>query len=424
MAHIDTERQRTEVLSYPLSRFLPPEESDGSFCIFCGDERRRDDAALYAVSRSCGRRGVVLLHNSPGFEARLGELTAGGASRFRSFFANRPAPSGSPQDSFFYDPLYGLDKERAVNAIVPLSESSPAYPAQIDLQAHVRAYLSAMEELFALRPETFGDYPFNLDLLAMLTAMPYATLERRVLRDLPPERYRQLAAALSGKDVQRQAAAAVEHFAGNMRRSLWVPRQAAHTRLSVIKAVEDRCLISIYLPAPEPAVLDYIAYELESLVWRKIPFLLVDCGADLRGSSRLFSYFTAQRSPESYSAGISAPDVESVLGAGADDKALGSLLERNGRTVVLRCANTAVAEPFSRLCGTYYRTYRLWQRTQNRLPWHLFSSHESGVSEQQQETPNVRAEELTALNGGALLLDGAGGHSGGRRILAHNLRIG
>ena len=131
---------------------------------------------------------------------------------------------------------------------------------------------------------------------------------------------------LSQSGSQQKAFHAVRAFAQAMNKCLWTPRGfAGHTKLSIIQAVREKCLISIYVPGSRSEILDYLAVELQALNDQNTPYLLVTSGITLPNSPRFQSLFLQEHSAMNYATGILAEDLSSAVQTDASDRTQAAL---------------------------------------------------------------------------------------------------
>ena len=245
---------------------------------------------------------------------------------------------------------------------------------------------------------------YDLDLLLELTRMPYSDLERNVLAFLPQPLSGQLMGRLSQSGSQQKAFHAVRAFAQAMNKCLWTPRGfAGHTKLSIIQAVREKCLISIYVPGSRSEILDYLAVELQALNDQNAPYLLVTSGITLPNSPRFQSLFLQEHSAMNYATGILAEDLSSAVQTDASDRTQAALFGQLQELFVFACSSTLAAAPFSAGIGQYYRQVTERHMDKHREPFRIFSSHGHGMAQREVQQAVVNPEELTRLGDGCLL---------------------
>lgn len=393
MAHINYARDVYEINRYSLSQFLMPGHSTPNFAAFCGSLTQRNAVALRGMTHYWGRMGIILLHNNIALEQNLSQLRS---NNLKTYLVN---PFGSYE--YYYDPFYGMDMEDIINCILPLEPGSSALEAIKAVRSYLRCYLEIMQLQYRQTPAPFGNSPFNLDLLMDLVKMPYDTLKQSVLNHLPLPQNNNISSLLSTENAQQAAYEAVQDFAGIMRTFLWTPRGFGnHSRMSITQAVQERCLISINITEQRPALLDYLAIEIQALINHKIPFLLLGSDIQLNNSNRLKQIFFTEHKNALYSTGILA---DSLAGITNTPEEMATLLRQHPEFMVFSCDNVEAARPFSNAVGTYQRIVQENHRDRHREPFHIFASHGRGRHEHEVTENNIRPEELATLYDGCLL---------------------
>ena len=403
MAHVNFARFATQRRELRLDDVLPQAGGASSFAAFCGSADQRRSVALRGIRRSCGRMGVVVLQNDPQLAAEVGSLReelsgeAGANLAFRTYSMN---PVGSLEH--YYDPLYGLSAAAALDALIP--DDMPPAEAHV-LRSYLSAYLQIMLVQFRMRPEPFGAYPYNLDLLLDLAEMSPSRLEADVISHMPSQDAQAVRTVLSQEDSQQRAYAAVRAFAFEMGTYLWTRRGfARHTRASVAAAVRGGCIASVTVPTSNKTVFRCLYQELRSLVEERCPFLLVVSDVALDEVPDVRRLITAPHESAGYITGVTAPD---VLHVARDDAEVGALIAQHADVLVFRCASAQQAEPFSQAFGTYRRIVTDRQMNTYRQPFGLFSSHGAGGTRREVQERNINVEELMDLLNGAVLCGSA-----------------
>ena len=399
MAHIDHTRSVRTVGQVRLEEFLPWDAPGESFAAFCGAPSQRAAVGLRAIARCCGRFGVVLLHDDPAFEGSLSTLGLRFPQVRQASFhirpANRPGDGGP-----YYDLLYGLPEEEVVRCVAPYRDGL-SHAGQAEVQARLLDYLAICACRFRQDPTPFGEYPYNLDLLLDLAAMPYDRLDRAVLSHLPEPLRTRLRGSLSAPGVQQRVYDALTAFAVRVGGALWARRNAQnHTGLSLISAVRRRDLISVRVPGSRSEALDYLDLELQALIRQQVPFLVVACGLTLTGST-LRERFLGEHGSLHYATGLLAETASGVLGD--QNEGMDRLMGQHHKVLVFACSSRESAEPFSAAFGSYYRQVRESHTDRRREPFRFLSSHGSGTSLRETAERNIRGEELMGLGAGALL---------------------
>jgi hypothetical protein len=255
---------------------------------------------------------------------------------------------------------------------------------------------------FEQDPKWFGAYPYNLDLLTQLVYMPYPQLKRDVLSYLPSYMQTDLDGRLSKESVQSSVMAALRNFATMAKRQFWTPANwANHSRISIVSAVSQKDILSIYVPGSDPAMLDYLELELEELTHNNIPYLLVESGLNIHNSPKIANRFLSEHSQLNYRTGIVTQSSSSILRTEGDE--LANLLAEYQEIVVLACSGKPEAERFSAAMDTYFRIVTSTTRNTARRMFSILPTHTRGTERHEVEERNVRANELENLGDGAVL---------------------
>lgn len=377
-----------------------------SFAAFCGGQAQRNLIGLHKIGRVFGRIGIIILHNDPLFESQLGLIyelnpSLGTSGSPRMFIANQVDSTGTIVS--YYDPLYGLNQSGILDILTPHANSrSPLENNR--LRSIITDYLSIMEYQFRKNPIPFGNYPYTLDLLYDLTAMPYSELQKRVISFLPDNLRVPISGRLSADGSQQIAYNAVLSFAQSMKQFLWTKRGFSnHTRLSVVDVGKSRQLISIYIPESRSDVLEYIAIELQQLNNLQIPYLVIENGINLNASQKLKSIFMTEHNILPYFTGILAENTSTVIDQKNNTNDLASLFSQVQEMFVFSCSSTLAAQPFSDGIGNYYRRVEDQHNDTRREPFHIFTSHGQGNVQREITQRIVDPEELTSMANGCLL---------------------
>lgn len=392
MDHINYARRVHRRRSCTMSELLPIDANETSFAAFCGNQAERESAALYGIARSCGRQGVVILHDDLHFDGRLGELHGLRPGNYSVFSGNRPGAYG-------YDPLYGLDEAGVLDAVFYYESSGTAIPMLIQQREAVRDYLRIMQAQFLIRRAPFGASPYNLDLLIQLTRLPFSQLDARVLAYLPNNVASDLRGRLSAPGVQQSAWNAVSDYASLMQSAMWTPRDnwSAHSRRSIVSTVEENNVLSLRIPGSDERLLRAITAELGSLLRAGRPFLLICYGLHVQGCVAIENILFSNRS--NCSVGVIAPSLETVAPLETTQR----LVQMYDRVIVFPCSSAVEAEAFSAASGNYYRVIRPEQTGRQRRMFHIIPILNRNRTYQENEVRNVRPEELMA---GSTMLSG------------------
>ncbi len=408
MAHINYYRNINHIGRMTIQEAIQPGYSNISFGAFEGTKRQRNMIGLHQISRCIGNRAVILIHNDPDFEASLSRIfdfnpLLRRSGSFNMYLANQHGALNS-----YYDPLYGLSAGNVLDAAAPSDEGGRNVPEIQSLRSVLADYLEIMQFQFLRNKAAFGEYPFNLDLLYELTRMPYSELNRRVLAYLPDDRFADTARRLSAAEAQQRAFNAVRSFALNMKKCLWTEKGFSnHSKLSIVSTVESRNLISIYVPGSRKEILDYLAVELKAVNDMNRPYLLITSGIAVSESEEFRKLFLNEHTALAYSTGILAENLSGIIPGGenaaADSAETASLFRQIQDLFVFSCSSAVSARPFSDSIGSYYRQTAEQHIETHREPFHVFSSHSSGVAQHEVQQAIINPEELTGLGDGCLI---------------------
>ena len=397
MAHITRTRQVDLVRRSSAGELLPPDLELNNFAVFCGSASMRTELAANAIARYAGRVGIVVLLNNAGTMVDYLEQIP--------VRLNRPQLQVMADRQKRYDPLYGMSADVIVNLLAPKDPLNPLQQGVNALRSALLAYLRIMDYQFSQGRGPFGDHPYNLNLLMQLTAMDYDQLERRVLRHMPQHIAGPIISQLNAAGMQQEVYSCVDSFASTMQEYLWQQADFQdHTRRSMIDAVTRGQIICLRVPHSHAPLLNYIDAELQVLSNRNIPFLLVNCGVDISAHPAMQSWFLDAHRDRGYYTAIVADSISHVT-LDADQRS--KLFSQYRQVFVFQCFSDEQAEPFCAQFGQYYREERERHVDQHRQPFHLFPSHQVGVTHRQVEEMNIRPNELRQLGNGLLLCGNA-----------------
>lgn len=411
MAHINHFRNIHHVSRLSIRQAIPPTCSNTSFGAFCGTKEQRNMIGLHEISRCIGNKGIVLIHNDPNFESNLGGIYEintqyrSNTNQCQLYLANQYGSINS-----YYDPLYGLTEGNILDSIAPIPADSRTLSEVQTLRSILADYLEIMSYRYSINNSTFGDYPYNLDLLYELTRMPYSELNNTVLSYLPCEITNNLSHRLSASEAQQKAFFAVRSFALTLSKCLWTYKGFLnHSKLSIISAVSSKNLISIYVPGSRKEILDYLAIELKTLNDINMPYLLVTSGISISESNEFKKLFLNDHKSLPYSTGILSEDISGIITTGnspsdlSGNAELSSLFSQTQELFVFSCPSTLAAAPFSTGIGNYYRQVDEQHSDVHREAFHIFPSHSSGVAHREVQQAIINPEELSSLGNGCLL---------------------
>lgn len=407
MAHINHYRQVNNIQRLSIHEAISPRSSNDSFGAFGGYKNQRDLIGLYEISRNIGSKGIVLIHNDPNFESRLSELYTINPSIHQRRVAPQMylANSNGSQNSF-YDPLYGLSSSDVLDVIAPIPQDSHTLSEVQSVRSALADYLEIISYQFKKNNNTFGKYPYNLNLLYEITSMSFTELNRNILAYLPAQQFDNLTRRLSAPEAQQRAFNAVRSFSLALEKCLWKYKGfSKHSKLSIVDTVLSRNLISIYVPGSRKETLDYLAAEFKALNDRNISYLLITSNIAISESPEFQKIFLNEHSALPYSTGILSEDISSIISSGSttNNTALSSFFSQTQDIFVFSCSSTLAAAPFSDGIGNYYRQVSEQHNETHREPFHIFSSHGYGSAQREIQQAIINPEELTSLGDGCLI---------------------
>lgn len=407
MAHINHYRQVNNIQRLSIHEAISPRSSNDSFGAFGGYKNQRDLIGLYEISRNIGSKGIVLIHNDPNFESRLSELyTINPSIRQRRVAPQMYLANSNGSQNSFYDPLYGLSSSDVLDVIAPIPPDSHTLSEVQSVRSALADYLEIISYQFKKNNNTFGKYPYNLDLLYEITSMSFTELNRNILAYLPAQQFDNLTRRLSAPEAQQRAFNAVRSFSLALKKCLWKYKGfSKHSKLSIIDTVLSRNLISIYVPGSRKETLDYLAAEFKALNDRNISYLLITSNIAISESPEFQKLFLNEHSALPYSTGILSEDISSIINSGSttNNTALSSFFSQTQDIFVFSCSSTLAAAPFSDGIGNYYRKVSEQHNERHREPFHIFSSHGHGSAQREIQQAIINPEELTSLGDGCLI---------------------
>lgn len=407
MAHINHYRKVNNIQRLSIHEAISPRSSNDSFGAFGGYKNQRDLIGLYEISRNIGSKGIVLIHNDPNFESRLSELyTINPSIRQRRVAPQMYLANSNGSQNSFYDPLYGLSSSDVLDVIAPIPQDSHTLSEVQSVRSALADYLEIISYQFRKNNNTFGKYPYNLDLLYEITSMSFTELNRNILAYLPAQQFDNLTRRLSAPEAQQRAFNAVRSFSLSLEKCLWKYKGfSKHSKLSIIDTVLSRNLISIYVPGSRKETLDYLAAEFKALNDRNISYLLITSNIAIGESPEFQKLFLNEHSALPYSTGILSEDISSIISSGSttNNTALSSFFSQTQDIFVFSCSSTLAAAPFSDGIGNYYRQVSEQHNETHREPFHIFSSHGYGSAQREIQQAIINPEELTSLGDGCLI---------------------
>lgn len=407
MAHINHYRQVNNIQRLSIHEAISPRSSNDSFGAFGGYKNQRDLIGLYEISRNIGSKGIVLIHNDPNFESRLSELyTINPSIRQRRVAPQMYLANSNGSQNSFYDPLYGLSSSDVLDVIAPIPQDSHTLSEVQSVRSALADYLEIISYQFKKNNNTFGKYPYNLDLLYEITSMSFTELNRNILAYLPAQQFDNLTRRLSAPEAQQRAFNAVRSFSLALEKCLWKYKVfSKHSKLSIVDTVLSKNLISIYVPGSRKETLDYLAAEFKALNDRNISYLLITSNIAISESPEFQKIFLNEHSALPYSTGILSEDISSIISSGSttNNTALSSFFSQTQDIFVFSCSSTLAAAPFSDGIGNYYRQVSEQHNETHREPFHIFSSHGYGSAQREIQQAIINPEELTSLGDGCLI---------------------
>lgn len=400
MAHINYAPQVSRRFADNLENVMPLSMGACNFAAFGGTLEQRIRTAVQAAARYCGRCGIVVLINAP----------ATGTDPLETAMVQ--LPRALPEDNcagravtvrrmtnYSYDPLYGLDEETIERLLLP--DYTAGSNQDNPLSAGLRAYLKIMRYRFERDPSAFGDYPFNLNLLRELAAMPDEILQRSVINYLPTELAQEVRPILTKSDIPANVFSVVDRFGTMMRKYLWTPgRFGDHSCISITQAVRDRQIICLRVPDSAGDLMRYVEAELSNLTARGVPYLLIGSSLKLSNCAALQDRFLSEHPQQNYYTGILA---ESIFNAAETDILQNNLIGHHDQILVFQCSGTAQAIPFSNNLGGYKHRQTTSSHAAHRRAFHILPTFTRGTQVAVTDERNIRPEELTQIPRGVLL---------------------
>lgn len=375
--------------SVSANNWINEEAIDGGIAVLGGNVYQRNAIVEWVIAKCIGGMGVVVLHNNDVLEHDLGQLGKMYPSLLTAYsnldvcFINNEA--------LYYEPLYGMDINRAAEAVYPeLSTDSPMYMQQHLCFEALKKYLKILQ---------YTDRAINLDHLIDLCNLDLDELERIELSRIPQEVAEDILAVLMQENINRQVRVDVNHFAALLDGRIW-KRACAMTTVSLIKAVERRALISVKIPSNNVAVLDYFREELNYLIDNHARFLLVVDSIDMKDSRLKDILFNSNQSFFTILSENSNLEID-----GSTDGQNSNLLNKVGNIILFRCANVTIARQYSDLIGTYSRKVVSMSDSRQKGPYNFFAGYERGRTISEQDYARITPEALVQLNEGVVLID-------------------
>lgn len=390
MSHINYVRRIHQVAHIRLDEYFTSDVNSGNFSVFCGDSVSRNMAAIRGLTRACGKKGVVIIHNDTALEDRLGLIRTLCTGQYSIFSVN-----GQGQRQ--YDPLYGLEETDILDLIIPFETAGAAAPQLVQARACLSDYLRIMRWQYQQGNPSMHQSPYNLDLLISLASMSAMDLENRVLAYMPDQIKHELSSRMSRQGVQQSVWYMISNFASKMSAYFWTRQEnwKRHSTLSIVSAVQNGDVISVRIPDSEHELLRCCSIELQSLLRREIPFLVLFVNIRIIGNSTIENIIFNPTNKCAF--GLVSPTVNTSIG---NDR-IGDVLNTSNQVVVLPCGSIEDATVFSNAMGSYYRIIRPIDRSRERRAFHIIPTLTRHRGYQETETHNIRPEEL--LNGSCLL---------------------
>ena len=356
--------------------------------VWGGRTEQRNAVVEYAVSRYLGKIGIVVLHNNDVLERDLMQFQ----KIYPEIFRKDPDIKACFVNgrNLVYEPLEGMDKNRIAEIIYP--ESTTEYQKYSQSMEALKVYLDII---------TKSGKSMNLDHLLTLCNMNQEQLERRVLVNFPAHMAENYSDILTRDNQALQVGADLRNFAGKLDGRIW-SEDAEQTSISMVRAVENRALITIRMPSENRAVQDYLAAELEYMIERNMKFVLVIDSVNMK-ESRLKNI---AMNPAANFCTILAGNSHMELGdcAGAEENQ-NQLLYRADKIILFQCGNARIAQLYSSFIGNYLKKVISYHEDKHRGAFDIFAGHGKGKGVAEQDFARVRPEELTSLRDGAVLID-------------------
>ena len=389
--------------SSSLNVFMPlGKGSDCNFAAFMGTQNQRTQVAVQGMMQAAERnKGIIYLH---GGQSHCCDVLDIFSLRYEGLFGRKPVvrepnPIGTTQ--CYYDPLYGQDKTGALNCILAASGNGPSTLGTSGVRSRIEDLLTISEHIARLVPDLFGNHPYNLDFLLKLSSMNFDEIRKLILPSLPIGLSEQLSRNLNDSSSLDAARNTIRDYSSHMRCRLWKPRRFQdHTKISIVSAVEKHEVIAIHMPGGNNPLANCVDAELDVLIQRGIPFLLIADSVSIE-NSKLRARFMDDHLGSVYTTGILSETAAGIVGDAHEN--VGQIMSSTEHVILFAAANAAVAEPFSAIFGTYYRMVEEKNHGRRRGFWDIFPDINHGKNCREHEERCVRPYDLISLRNGALL---------------------
>ena len=378
--HYD-ERGITEWKRVSLEQWFPDSRQDESYAVFGGDIFQRDVAVEQGIARCFGHRAILVIHNNFSLETELKNLisTYPGLERYQ----NNPMVFVN-YDNQNYMPLWGVKEERLLEILYP--ETNQSHFSQY--RSGVRSYLNILK---------YQNKPYTLPNLLRLCEKSVEQLEQEDLSSMSADLADEIMVNLVTDDVMMRLRNDIQAFAGQFRGRIWDGRES--NVVNMLAAVKKQALISIQLPVASQPILDYLAMELEMILERGVPCLLVIDSVDIADSRMKHILSNPSMNMAKLIAGNTVQDVCSTVKNG------GELLHRFQKILLFKCANPVIARQYSDMIGSYFKTVVSETVNNSKRLFSWMPVRTKGSTTSQQQVSRMEPEELANLGNGAVLIN-------------------
>ena len=367
-----------------LVDWLPDEEATRSFSVFGGRAEQRSAVLNHAIARLYGKCGIIAIHNDNALErsiAHFGEYYPG-------VINSRPDTkvgfvSGT---RCIYNPFCGMDVPSVVKCIYPNGNGDFALRAE-----GLRQYINVLR---------YNNLPLTLHNLYRLCGMNLDKISDEMLKNVPRNVAEDILSILMQNNLHLQVKADVRMFASSLEGKIWSSENAL-TDISDVRAVEQNAVLSIKLSSNNMDVLNYLATECNYLIEKGAHFLLIVDSIMLENS--LMQDVIRNTSDQFATVLAGSNHMDMLKGSRFGNVELPASIAR--KVILFSLTNPAVANFYSEMIGKYEKIDESHSdKTENLHGFNLFKKDESSTSSHLTEDARIRAEELTRLREGAVLL--------------------
>lgn len=356
--------------------------------VFGGWTEQRNAVVEYIISRYLGNVGVIVLHNN--------DLLENDLNRFHNYYPEIFKENPDIKACFIngsnsvYEPLEGLDKNRIVEIIY--SDNSDEYQKHSQSIEVLKIYLDILK---------YAGKTMNLDNLLTLCNMHYEQLKQDVLPNLPPSVAENYRAKLARDNQWDKVGEDVRNFAGKLDGRIW-SEDLPQTSISMIRAVENKALLTIRMSSDNRILQDYLAAELDYMIERKMNFVLVVDSVIMK-DSRLRNI--AINLASNFCTVISANSNIELGDSMGKEHNENQLIYKADKVILFQCPDHSIAGYYSALIGNYLKKVVTYHEDKHRGAFDIFSGHGKGKGIAEQDFERIRPEELAGLRDGAVLID-------------------